>query len=95
VPAHDTARVSSELDEVEAVQDRQRAREVGEEDDARLQRSYEQRLASGVVGGDLGAELADADAQLGGGEVDLADALVGIQASSRRYRCARRSTSRL
>jgi hypothetical protein len=59
------------------VQDRHRARKVGEEDDARLQRRDQQRLAARVVLGDLGAELADPDGDLPGGKVDLADAIVG------------------
>jgi hypothetical protein len=55
------------------VQHRQRPRQVGDEDEARLQRPDEQGLAAGVVGGDLGAELADAGGELLGREVDLAD----------------------
>jgi hypothetical protein len=58
------------------VRDRQRAREVGQEDDARLERRDEQRLASSVVACQLGAELADPLANLLGGEVDVADPLV-------------------
>ena len=53
-------RVARELDEVEAVVDPDRARQVGDEDDARLERRDEQRLAPFVVAGDLAAELADA-----------------------------------
>jgi hypothetical protein len=56
------------------VQERQRAREVGNEDEARLQRADEQRLAAGVVGGDLLAELRDARGDLLLGEIDLPDA---------------------
>jgi hypothetical protein len=69
--------VAGELDEVDVVQDRQRARQVGEEDEARLQRSDEQRLPALVVGGDLRAELGDARRDLIRREVDLADPVVG------------------
>lgn len=76
--------------------DLDRSGEVGQEDEARLQRRDEQGLAPVVVTRDLGAELTDPTAQLGRGEVDLADAAgVVYEASSSRYRCARRSTSRL
>jgi hypothetical protein len=65
------------------VYDRQRARQVGEEDEARLQRPDEQRLAPVEVARDLGAELLDARRDLARGEVDLADARV-YDARSRR-----------
>jgi hypothetical protein len=55
------------------VQDRRRAREVGEEDEARLQRADENRLASFVVARDLGAELTDPRGELIRREIDLAD----------------------
>jgi hypothetical protein len=58
------------------VDDRQRAGEVGDEDERGLQRGDEDRLEAVVVGGDLRAELFDAGLELLGGEVDLADALV-------------------
>jgi len=61
------------------VHDRQRAREVGEEDEAGLEAADEDRLAAGVVGTDLGAQLRDPGSDLGGGEVDLADAVVGVR----------------
>jgi hypothetical protein len=78
------------------VVDRQRAREVGEEDDARLQQADQERLATGVVGGDLRAQLADAGADLGRRQVDVADpsVLLGYGVSANRYRRARRSMSR-
>jgi hypothetical protein len=60
------------------VRDRDRAREVGEEDEARLQQRDEEQVAAGVVAGDLGAQLADAALQLLGGEEDVADAGVQI-----------------
>jgi hypothetical protein len=88
--------VTRELDEVERVGDRDRPREVGDEDDARLERRDEQRLTALVVVGDLAAELADARGKLLAREVDLPDrGRQGYDASSRRYRCARRSMSRL
>jgi hypothetical protein len=84
------------------VEDRKRAREVGEEDDARLERSDEQRLPAGVVGRDLRSELLDPGRDLGGREVDLADTIVsgcegifGQEASFSPYRWPRRSMSRL
>jgi len=73
VAAHLRAAVAGELDEVERVRDRDRAREVGEEDEARLERADEQRLAAVEVARDLRAELRDARSQLVGREVDLAD----------------------
>ena len=91
--------VAGELDEVECVVRVDAAGEVADEGDARLQRADEQRLAARVVAGQLGAELADAAANLVGVEVDLADALVeldqGAQEAFRSpYRAARRSKSR-
>jgi hypothetical protein len=79
------------------VRDRDRSREVGEEDEARLQERDEEEVAVGVVLCDLRAELADARAQLLRAEEDLADAeVVGFyDARSNRYRWASRSMSRL
>jgi hypothetical protein len=72
------------------VEEGERPREVGQEDERRLQRADEQRLAAGVVGGDLLAELGDAGRDLARGEVDLADAgmafVAGQLASFRPYR---------
>ena len=68
--------VARERKEVQLVQDRDRPREVGEEDEARRQRSDEQRLAAGVVGGDLPSQLGDARADLLVREVDAADVVV-------------------
>jgi hypothetical protein len=76
VSAHGSAVVAGELDEVDLVQVRNGPREIGEEDEARLQERDEQQLAVGVVGGDLGAQLGDAAAQLIGAEEDVADARV-------------------
>jgi hypothetical protein len=64
--------VAGELDEVDRVRDRDRAREVGQEDEARLQQRDEQQVAAGVLAADLRAELADAGLQLLGRKEDLA-----------------------
>jgi hypothetical protein len=76
VPARLGEAVAGELDEIECVCDRDRAREVGDERDARLQRADEQRVVPVVVPRDLGAELPDARGKLVGVEVDLADTCV-------------------
>jgi len=55
------------------VEDRRRAREIGEEDKAGLERRDEQRLEAVVVGRDLRSELRDAALDLLVAEVDLAD----------------------
>ena len=68
--------VAGQLDEVDRVMDGNRAREVGQEDEARLQQRDEQQVAAGVVARDLGAELLDAGSQLLGGEEDLTDSRV-------------------
>jgi hypothetical protein len=68
--------VAGQLDEVDLVLDRDRAREVGEEDEARLQQRDEQQVSALVVARDVGAQLLDAAAQLVRTEEDLADALV-------------------
>jgi hypothetical protein len=54
------------------MRDRQLPREVGEEDDARLERSDEQRLPTGVSDRQLPAELLDSASDLMTCEVDLA-----------------------
>jgi hypothetical protein len=78
------------------VEDRQRERQIGEEDDARLERRDEQRLAMLVVVRDLTTELVDARSDLVGAEVDLTNPGVErVYASWSPKRCARRSTSRL
>jgi hypothetical protein len=68
-----TARIGRELEEVELVRDRERPREVGEEDGARLQRRDEERIPARVGDRDLGAELRDAGGDLLPREVDLPD----------------------
>jgi hypothetical protein len=70
--------VAGQLDEVDLVLDPDCAREVGEENEARLQQRDEQQLAALVVARDVGSEFFDAAAQLLGGEEDLADAGVGL-----------------
>jgi hypothetical protein len=69
--------VAGELDEVDPVADRDGAREVGQEDEARLQQRDEQQVAAGVVAGDVRAELTDARLQLLGREKDLAYTRIG------------------
>jgi hypothetical protein len=91
--------VAGQLDEVERVVDLDGAREVADERDARLEGTDEQRFATRVVAGDLGAELADASRDLVGVEEDLADALVSFRgdrqdAFARPKRRASRSKSR-
>jgi hypothetical protein len=89
-------RVARELEEVESVRDPERAREIGDEDEARLQRRDEQRLAPVVVACEVAAELADPCLQLLAREVDRAEArAAAYDASSSRYLSARRSMSRL
>ena len=72
-PARAPARIGGQLEEVDLVGDRQRTREVGQEDGARLERRDEQRLASGVHIGKLRSELGDAAADLRTGQVDIPD----------------------
>jgi hypothetical protein len=95
LPATAGACVAGEGDEVELVKDRGRAAQIGDEDDARLQRRDEDRLAALVVPRNVRAELVDAGFDLLCGEVDLPDP-VGYQlARSSLYRSARRAMSRL
>jgi hypothetical protein len=65
--------VRRELDEVEGVGDADGARQVRDEDDARLEGRDEERLTAAVVADDLAPELADTVGQLPSGEVDLAN----------------------
>jgi hypothetical protein len=69
--------VARERDEVEVVDDGQGPREIGDEDERRLQRGDENRLQAFVVGGDLRAQLLDTGLNLLGGEIDLADPRIG------------------
>jgi len=91
--------VAGELDEIEVVVDRDRARQVADERDARFQTTDEQRLPAGVVAGQLSAELPNARADLVSIEKDVADALVELdqcaqEAFRNPYRVASRSKSR-
>jgi hypothetical protein len=74
----------------------QGARQIGHEHDARLERRDQERLQSVVVARELASELANACLQLLPGEVDVAETVAAAyDASSSRYRSARRSMSRL
>jgi hypothetical protein len=87
--------VPGELDEVEAVVDLRRARQVTDERDAGLERADEQRLSTVIVAGDLRAELADAGRDLLGVEEYLADALVVCrQGAQDAFRNPKRAASR-
>ena len=55
--------------------DRQGARELGQEDGARLERRDEQLLASGIRVGELGAKLGNPAADLRTGEIDVPDGM--------------------
>jgi hypothetical protein len=68
--------VARQLDEVDLVRDRNRAREVGQEDEARLQEGDQEQLAALVVLGDLRAELGDTLSQLPGVEEDIPESRV-------------------
>jgi hypothetical protein len=69
--------VARQFDEVDPVDDGERAREVGEEDEARLQAADQDRLAARVVLADLVAELSDPRRDLACGQVDLPDPPIG------------------
>src|SRR5436309_2543583 len=64
---------AGDLDEVERVERRRRARKVADERDAGFERADDQRLAAVVVVGDRGADLGDSCPDLGAVEEDLAD----------------------
>jgi hypothetical protein len=80
----DALPVARELDEVDPVRDLDRTGEIRQEDEARLQRRDEERLAIRVVACDLASQLRNPGAQLLRGEVCLADA--GIQGYDARSR---------
>ena len=65
--------VARDRHEVDLARDRDRAHQVGHEEDRALEHADEQQLAAGVVGGDLRAELADARLQALLVDQDLAD----------------------
>src|SRR5262249_10332046 len=88
--------VARELEEVEPVRDADGAREVGDEDEARLCGRARGGLAAVVAARERAAELAAARLQPLPREVDVAEAwAAAYDASSSRYRSARRSMSRL
>jgi len=66
--------VSGQLDELELVRDLQLARQVGEKDDAGLERRDQERLALAVILVDLLGQLGYAFRDLLRGEVPVADA---------------------
>jgi len=70
--------VAGDLDEVERVERRRRARKVADERDAGFERADDQRLAAVVVVGDRGADLGDSCPDLGAVEEDLADPPVDV-----------------
>jgi hypothetical protein len=79
VPAGAGSAVARQLDEIEVVEDGQRAREIGREHDARLEQADEERLEAVVVAGDLGAQLPNAPGDLVSVQVNLADARVAVE----------------
>ena len=88
--------VCRQLDEVERMGNGDRARQVGEKDEARFQRRDEERVSALVVAGDFASELAYAGLQLLTAEVNLPEPPgLGYDASSSWYRWAKRSMSRL
>jgi hypothetical protein len=89
------AAVAGELDEVEGVGDRQGARGVADEREARLQRADQQGIEPGVVLGNLPPQLGDSGRDLVCVEEDLGDSAVERYDAFRRpYRAASRSKSR-
>ena len=70
--------VAGQLDEVDRVMDPDLARQVGEEDEARLQQRDQEQLAALVVAGDLGAQLAYPRLELLRREEDVADPAVDV-----------------
>ena len=65
--------VARERDEIELERERDRAREIGREDERTLQDADENRVATGVLAGDLAPESRDARGDFVPREVDLAD----------------------
>jgi hypothetical protein len=76
MPAGVGAVVARQLDEVDLVGDRDRSREVGQEDEARLQEGDQEEFAALVVLGDLRAQLGDTLSQLPGAEEDVPESRV-------------------
>src|SRR3954463_9015647 len=77
VPAGCGTAVACELDEVQLVDRRNRAREIGGEEERSLGGPPEHETAVAVVSRDLGSELGDARLDLLLGEIGLADAKLG------------------
>jgi hypothetical protein len=77
VPAGHGTAVACELDEIQLVDRRNRAREIGSEEERSLERRHEHEIAVGVISRDLGPELGDARLDLLLGEIGLADAKLG------------------
>ena len=73
------AAVSGELDEVHAVHDGERPRQIRQEHEARLECGHQHGLPPHVVHGDVGGQLLDARVNLPGGEVDVADPRIGVR----------------
>src|SRR3954451_16762333 len=89
-------RVARELEEVDPVGDAKGPGEVGDEDEARLQRGYQQRLPAVGVAPELAPESAGARLHPPRGELHRAGAGTRPWAArGSRYRSARRSMSRL
>jgi hypothetical protein len=87
--------VARELEEVEGMMDRRRAREVADEGDARLERPDEQRLLRRVVTRQLLPDLTNPSADLLRVEEDLADSLVAFcQRAQDAFRSPKRAASR-
>jgi hypothetical protein len=86
------ASIRREFHDVERVGDRQCSRQIGEEDDARLEGRDEDRIESRVVAGELGSELENAGRDLGPAQIDRPDgALFRWGLGSRHDYDARRS----
>jgi hypothetical protein len=74
------ALVRCELDDVERVRDGERAGDVREEDDARLERRDQDRIEARVITRDLVAELGNPGSNLRAAEIDGPEvALVGSE----------------
>ena len=78
------------------MRDRDRAGEVGDEDERAAQDRDEDEVTVAVVAGDLSSELANPACDVDPGQVDLADPRVGLYSVwlLRPYFWARRSKSR-
>jgi hypothetical protein len=78
------------------MRNRDRPRQIGQEDERALEDRDEDGLAIRVVGGDLRAQLADTGTELLPGEVDLSDPGIRrlYEARFSLYLCERRSKSR-